>query len=80
MRKNETLKIRIIGHTNGNDMSLSQKRAITIKKFLEKRSIDQNRISTEGRGGTEMLYELGPNTPEWQQILNRRVEIFITEK
>jgi len=87
MRKNQTLKILIVGHTNGCDGEtkqtidqLSKSRAITIKKFLETNSIDTTRITTDGKGCSEMLYPTNSTTPEWQQVLNRRVEIFVVEK
>lgn len=88
MRKNDRLKILVVGHVNGCTESpyaldkLSKGRAITIKKFLEANSIDNGRIKTDGKGCLEMLYPFRLNDeeiPEWQQVLNRRVEIFITE-
>lgn len=88
MRKNESLKILIVGHVNGCTESkyfvekLSRSRAITIKKFLETNRIDNGRINTDGKGCSQMLYpfDLKNEIPEWQQVLNRRVEIFILEK
>ncbi|MEI8137660.1 MAG: OmpA family protein [Bacteroidota bacterium] len=87
MRKNADLKILIVGHVNGcigdSDIGidqLSRNRATTVKKFLETNSIAQGRIKTDGKGCSEMLYPLQKDTPEWQQVLNRRVEIFIVEK
>ena len=87
MRKNQSLKILIVGHTNGCAggtkeyiESLSKSRAITIKRYLEKNTIDIGRINTDGKGCSEMLYSINSSTPEWQQVLNRRVEIFILEK
>jgi outer membrane protein OmpA-like peptidoglycan-associated protein len=87
MRKNEGLKILIVGHVNGcvgdSDIGidqLSRNRATTVKKFLETNSIDNGRITTDGKGCSEMLYPTNSSTPEWQQVLNRRVEIFVVEK
>ena len=87
MRKNENLKLLIVGHTNGCSgeskafvEELSKNRAKTIKKFLETNSINANRITTDGKGCSEMSYPVNNATPEWQQVLNRRVEIFIVEK
>lgn len=82
MKYNPELKIMIVGHTNGcdgpsNTQKLSEDRSKTIKKFLVDKSISESRIMNEGRGCSEMLY---PQTgPEWQQSLNRRVEIKILE-
>ena len=87
MRKNADLKILIVGHVNGcvgdgavNIDQLSRNRATTVKKFLETNSIAAGRITTDGKGCSEMLYPVQKDTPEWQQVLNRRVEIFIVEK
>jgi outer membrane protein OmpA-like peptidoglycan-associated protein len=79
MKKNPDLRIMIVGHTNGcsfgsaDALELSKKRAASVKEFLIKKSISDTRIQTEGRGCKEMLYPL--EGPEWQQSLNRRVEI-----
>jgi outer membrane protein OmpA-like peptidoglycan-associated protein len=85
MRKEEKLKIKIIGHTNGCGPSnykggckgLSQGRSLTIKKYLEKNGVDAKRVSTEGKDCQEMLYP--ENGLPWQQQANRRVEIEILE-
>lgn len=85
MRKEKDMKIKIVGHTNGcgpsaykgGSKGLSNGRALAIKKYLEKNSIESNRISTEGKDCKEMLYsETGL---PWQQEANRRVEIEILE-
>lgn len=80
MKNNPSLKIFIVGHTNGcggsvNSQTLSENRAKAIKKFLSGKSIDDSRVSTEGRGCSQMLYS--ENGAEWQQALNRRVEILV---
>ena len=87
MRKNPDLKILIVGHTNGcygetkkHIEELSKSRAINIKQFLETNAIANGRINTDGKGCSEMLYPTNSSTPEWQQVLNRRVEIFVLEK
>lgn len=88
MQKNQNLKILVVGHVNGCTESkyvleqLSRSRAITVKKFLETNHIDNGRINTDGKGCSEMLYpyNIKNEIPEWQQVLNRRVEIFILEQ
>lgn len=87
MRKNQNLKLFIVGHVNGCQGEtksvtdqLSKSRSITVKKFLETNSIASTRTTTDGKGCTEMLYPLNNETPEWQQVLNRRVEIFVVDK
>lgn len=81
MQKNSTLKIKIIGHTNGCEPGvdvLSNNRATRIKKFLVDRGIDDKRIKTEGRGCKEMLFELPWATWD-QQEQNRRIEVMVLE-
>lgn len=84
MLKNPTLQIMIIGHTNGcyDDVIASQKlsvrRAEAIRKYLVKEKIDGKRISTAGKGCSEMLYPISGT--EAQQSANRRVEIHVTGK
>jgi outer membrane protein OmpA-like peptidoglycan-associated protein len=87
MRKNKALEILIVGHVNGcltesplGIEQLSRNRATTVKKFLETNSISGSRVTTDGKGCSEMLFPVTANTPEWQQVLNRRVEIFVVEK
>lgn len=81
MTKNSTLKIKIIGHTNGCDGgvdALSRGRAARIKKYLTDRGIDEKRIQTDGKGCKEMLFQLPWATWE-QQEQNRRVEVMVSE-
>jgi len=82
MKKNPGLKILIVGHTNGcsgatNSQVLSVERAKTIQGFLTGHKIDGNRILIEGKGCSQMLYS--EKGPEWQQSMNRRVEIKVLE-
>ena len=59
--------------TFGPARQLSKKRAETIKYYLESKRIGDNRIETEGHGGSDMLY---PNTHPLS-YKNKRVEIEI---
>ena len=85
MKKNKNLEIKIIGHSNGRDV-LSEKeimkftlgRAETIKNYLVKKGIKENRIAVDGRGDHEMLFKLSEATPE-EQEKNRRVEVMVLE-
>ena len=54
---------------------LSKKRAETIKMYLESKKITDDRIETEGHGGSQMLY---PNTHPLA-FKNKRVEVEILE-
>jgi len=79
MAKNPSLRIRIIGHTNGcGGGELSDNRAKAIKQFLTKKGIDNIRIETYGMGCKQMLYQLPGATLE-QQEQNRRVEVMVLE-
>ncbi|MEO6301801.1 MAG: OmpA family protein [Bacteroidia bacterium] len=88
MQRNTKLKIHIVGHINGCSGvtkkiidQLSIDRAMAVKKYLESNSVSANRSTVDGKGCSEMLYPPGgEEVPSWQQVLNRRVEIFITEK
>ena len=80
MKKNSSLKILIVGHTNGcsgTSQKLSEDRPITVKTYLTLNGIDEKRVSTEGKNCSEMLYS--DTGPEWQQMLNRRVEVKVIE-
>lgn len=85
MKKNEQLKIMIIGHSNGRDVlteegviNFTKGRASTIRSFLIQKGIGANRIEINGRGDHEMLFELFSAT-EKQQEMNRRIEVMVLE-
>ena len=61
--------------TFGPAKMLSKKRAETIKMYLESKRITDDRIETEGHGGSQMLY---PNTHPLA-FKNKRVEVEILE-
>jgi outer membrane protein OmpA-like peptidoglycan-associated protein/LysM repeat protein len=61
--------------TYGPARLLSKKRAETIKWYLESKRITDDRIQTEGHGGSQMLY---PNTHPLA-FKNKRVEVEILE-
>jgi len=71
-------KFAVVGHTDGvgtaaYNMALSQRRAAAIKRYLVQHGVPAARISTEGRGMTELLHPDAPNAAD-----NRRVEIKAT--
>jgi outer membrane protein OmpA-like peptidoglycan-associated protein len=73
------IKIRIEGHTDdvGKDkdnMSLSQRRAESVKKFLVNEGIEADRLTAEGFGETKPLAD---NKTEEGKAENRRVEFHI---
>lgn len=86
MRKNPQLRIRIIGHCNGMNGpkhamtdALSKERAGALKSYLVTLGIEADRLETEGKGDSEMLYPYTPMRTESQQVQNRRVEIMVLE-
>jgi outer membrane protein OmpA-like peptidoglycan-associated protein len=85
LKKNPSLKIVIIGHSNGRGgmtkekiIEFTKKRANSIKSYLVLNGIEDNRIEIDGRGDNEMLFQL-PQATEKQQEENRRVEISVIE-
>ena len=80
LKKDSTIKIRILGHTDstGNaetNKTLSKKRAEAVKQILIKKySVDTARITTEGMGSDQPL---APNDSVEGRAVNRRVEILI---
>jgi outer membrane protein OmpA-like peptidoglycan-associated protein len=73
---NKNTHIRLEGHTDNQDANslnkeLSEDRALTIKRYLVERGIDEKRIATIGYGGTKPI---ASNLKEETRKLNRRVE------
>jgi outer membrane protein OmpA-like peptidoglycan-associated protein len=84
LERNQKLKIRLIGHSNGRDMlgevgiiKFTKERALSIQSFLIKKGIDVSRIEIDGKGDHEMLFPI--NGTLKQQEMNRRVEVLVLE-
>ncbi len=83
MRKNKTLEIQIVGHTNGcnagiaSSQKLSEDRAKATADYLIKKGIDSKRITTDGKNCQEMIYPM--YSSERLQKYNRRVEIIVVK-
>ncbi|WP_079641795.1 OmpA family protein [Sphingobacterium nematocida] len=79
MKEDKTKKIRVDGYTDATgteeyNVWLSDKRAASVKKYLEEAGVSGGRISTKGFGPSKPV---GDNkTPEGRQK-NRRVEVTI---
>ena len=74
-------RILITGHTDdvgkyGYNWRLSQRRAISVKRWLYEHGIDPIRIETDGKGETRPCV---PNNSPRNRQLNRRVEILILQ-
>lgn len=85
LKKNKTLRIKIIGHSNGRDMmgekeiiAFTKGRANTIKNYLAIQGIDEKRIEIDGKGDYEMLFKL-PKASIEEQEQNRRVEVLVLD-
>lgn len=76
------LEILVEGHTDnqGNpklNLDLSVDRVSEVKKYLERKGIEPNRVGTKGWGDTKPI---ASNAQEETRRLNRRVEFTITKK
>lgn len=77
LSENPTVKIKIIGHTDGDgdaakNLDLSKRRAASVKTELSSTfGIDASRIETDGKGKTEPL---ATNDTPQNKAKNRRVE------
>jgi len=77
LKENQSLKARIVGHTDAvgaesYNLILSLKRAETVKTYLVSKMIAESRLSTEGFGETQTLFD---NDDKEKRYLNRRVDI-----
>lgn len=87
LQKNEKLKIKLIGHCNGNQLKLSKTaiinftidRAKSVRDFLVKKGIDASRIEVDGKGHYEMLFSPAEKITEEEAEMNRRVEVMVVE-
>ncbi len=80
LKMNPNVHIELDGHTDNQgdpalNMTLSEKRVITVKEYLVSKGIESKRITTKAFGGTKPI---APNDQEENRKKNRRVEIIIT--
>jgi outer membrane protein OmpA-like peptidoglycan-associated protein len=79
LNKNPTANIKIVGHTDSvgsesTNQVLSENRAKAVKYYLITKGINQDRISTEGKGESEPISE---NETDEGRRKNRRTEFYI---
>ena len=79
LRKQASLKVRVEGHTDdrGDDdrnLSLSQRRALSVINALIERGIDRRRLTYQGYGESRPMV---PNTTNENRARNRRVEFLV---
>ena len=77
LRSQKDLKIEIQGHTDGSgtrtyNMDLSQRRAASVKAYLESQGIEASRLTTRGFGPDRPI---ASNASKQGRARNRRVEI-----
>ena len=71
--------VRIVGHTDsvGTDaynQQLSERRALSVARYLESKQVDSMRLATAGKGETQPI---APNASDGGRQANRRVEIYV---
>ncbi|WP_139923755.1 RICIN domain-containing protein [Hymenobacter sp. DG01] len=81
LQDNPTVNIRLEGHTDNQgradlNVKLSEERVAEVKRYLVKRGVAENRISTVGYGGSKPR---ASNDKEETRKLNRRVEFTIVK-
>lgn len=81
LKANPAEKVRINGYTDitgspAYNVKLSEERAMSAAKCLEKAGISSNRISTKGYGASEFA---APNTTSTGRAKNRRIEVLFYE-
>ncbi|KAA6302709.1 MAG: putative lipoprotein YiaD [Candidatus Ordinivivax streblomastigis] len=79
LASNPDTDVQIVGHTDsqGGDkvnVPLSQKRADSVKAFLETKSVTAGRLTTQGLGSSQPV---ATEDAKGIQALNRRVEVYI---
>ena len=79
LNENQEYSILIQGHTDNegnsqNNLSLSERRAKSVMKFLTENGVDQSRLSAKGYGQTQPKV---PNTSDENKRKNRRTDFVI---
>jgi outer membrane protein OmpA-like peptidoglycan-associated protein len=69
----------VVGHTddvgsNAYNQQLSERRALSVARYLESKQVDSMRLATAGKGETQPL---APNASDGGRQANRRVEIYV---
>ncbi|MEL0643953.1 OmpA family protein, partial [Olleya sp. Ti.3.14] len=82
MNKYPEMVIYATSHTDsrgpaGYNMSLSDRRAKSTVAYIVSKGIDASRISGDGKGESELLYDCGSSCTEEQHQFNRRSEFTI---
>ena len=78
----KTLKIELAGHTDSDgdpemNLKLSQRRAETVRSYLIKKGVPENRLTAKGYGEAQPIAD---NSTSAGKQLNRRTEVRIIEQ
>lgn len=81
LREYPDTKLKVVGHTDNSgryesNMSLSQKRAESVRAYLIDHGIDEGRLQTEGRGPDLPIED---NATKAGRASNRRIEFLLIE-
>ncbi len=81
LQRNPNIKLEIQGHTDNKggkayNLSLSDRRAASVLRYLVSKGIEASRLTSKGYG---MARPLVPNDTETNRALNRRVQFVRTE-
>ncbi|MDX2190546.1 MAG: OmpA family protein [Bacteroidota bacterium] len=82
MNDNPKMRIQLSAHcsSEGDDnynLKLSENRALSVKKYLNSKGIDENRLENKGFGETKPI--IFPDDTEEKRMQNRRVELLVVE-
>ncbi len=82
LNENPTMKILINAHTDAQgseklNLTLSNNRALSAKKYLISKGIESNRIISKGFGESRLFSNCTSNCTEEQYIADRRIEFII---
>ena len=82
LKNNPEIKVSIEGHTSSDgtydvNMKLSKNRADNVKKYLETKGVDSQRLTTTGYGPDKPL---NSGKTEAEKVLNRRVELKLSNQ
>jgi OmpA-OmpF porin, OOP family len=82
LKRKEKMEILVVGHTDdrgdfNKNISLSQQRAESVKRYLINKSGALNRVKAEGKGSSEPVAD---NESEEGRKLNRRTEIQVVRE
>ena len=81
LKENPSIRVRVVGHTDSTgpeayNQQLSERRAISVRRYLNERGISMTRMSVAGKGESEPLVS---NATRAGRAVNRRVEFEVVQ-